>query len=1718
MRKLILLSLLPFATMARAQLCLFADIIPPKLLAGGVLNPFFTSLQVGKPFSVTFTSSTPGAVITVDPSPVPGLTTNGTTVSGKPTQAGSWTADTTAMTKGSDGSMCYNTFHYHYDVAGAPPITVTGNLPSGTVGVTYTGGFAASGGSGDYTFHIAGLPQGLLATGANVSGTPQAPGVFPITVTIDDNGQGGLGSAEFSLTIAAPGVAPGASLSLTLIVPQSAKVGEVVVGKASAAGGTPPYITTLSGLSGALIDRDGNLTFTPNASGSFPYVAIVTDANKATATANGSITVTLPSAPAGGCPDVSYISLLDETSRTFYHAFDYDPFRLDPVSTNSRETFGNLRDAPPGSSLTLDGIFNVPPGGQPGAYKPTWQCANLDGGPPMTFTVDIHILPAPSPFGASIPTADPIQTATGEISDRQRVLALGGPLPLHLDLFYSSVLGASGFSGAMSNNWMNNFEATLVLNGTQGATITLMGGKTIRFVFAGNAWILLTPEPNGYQLASVGNTYQLLDPTTQWTYTFSNAGALTGIEDRNGNALAITQGPFGPTSISDGLGRTLTFVYGSSHLLSVTDQAGRSVKFDYPQGSLTSITDANGAVTNYNYTTLTGLPNGLPAMTNMLTAKMRPMGNTPYTETYDPLGHVASQTDSQGNKTSLIYNNASHITTVTDPRGNQEFDTTLDLVATTQSTDAKGNSILFGYDSNFRRTSVTDRLGNLTNVKYDPATGYPVSITDSQGAVNTLKYTPQIQGPFTYYNLTGIQYADGTSASFTYDVSGNVLTATDQAGKTVTYTYNSRGQVLTATNPLGGVTTITYNSDATVASIQNPAGNLTAYTYDTARRVTKTAFADGTSASFTYDGGDRPLSATDERGNTVKLTWDSNGNLLSVTDPLSKSASAKYDTDDLTSSRTDRAGNTTAYQYDALGNRTAVTDGAGDRFTFSYDALNRLVASADSSSKGSTFAYDNEGRLVSSTDAVGNTANLTRDSLGRVVRAASPLGEVFSLAYNPLGRLTSVTDPLAQTSAFTYDPRGLLAGVTAPGGLSASYARDALGLLTALTDPNGNVWARKNDNLGRLTSETDPLGRTTTYSYDARNRVKSAANPAGSVQVAYDAAGNLTQSKFSDGMALNYTYDQNNRVTAGGVSLGYDAAGRINSSNGLTVARNGAGRIAAITYATGKTVTYTYDSRGLLSKIADWAGGSVSLAWDAARRLASISRSNGVTTQYTYDQNSRVLSITEKTSNASLSSIALERDPLGRVTDATRSLPGSLALASGTLGLAYDAAHQVSGSTYDGLGRLTQDSSRTYTWDLASRMTGYSGKDGSAAFGYDDFGARTSRTVGGATENYVINYALGLPSIATVKSSGADSRYYVHLPDGSVLYAIDASGNARHWYHFDEAGSTAFLTSDSGAITDTYGVSPYGETVTQSGSTPNPFTWQGQFGVMQEGSTGLYYMRARYYDSATARFLSQDPVRSAAPAEIDPYQYALGDPQTLRDPRGLKTEQPIAVIPTTGASCSFSQTFSIAVNEEYLDLFRRHRPAALTRASPLPARGAKGSDAFFTDYSGDCFEGFIDGGFDFGQMSTDGCLGHCPLCGTSIIKGVSDGPLGHCPNCERLHPQAEVFGEIDPDGCLGHCPLCGTSIVKGVSDGPLGHCPNCERLHPQVDVFASDSIDYIAAAGGIDAIQAVLEDESEHIFSCVAGASRNYGTTFSYYPGQVQLTDRLIAPCTGGRK
>jgi RHS repeat-associated protein len=68
-----------------------------------------------------------------------------------------------------------------------------------------------------------------------------------------------------------------------------------------------------------------------------------------------------------------------------------------------------------------------------------------------------------------------------------------------------------------------------------------------------------------------------------------------------------------------------------------------------------------------------------------------------------------------------------------------------------------------------------------------------------------------------------------------------------------------------------------------------------------------------------------------------------------------------------------------------------------------------------------------------------------------------------------------------------------------------------------------------------------------------------------------------------------------------------------------------------------------------------------------------------------------------------------------------------------------------------------------------------------------------------------------------------------------------------------------------------------------------------------DSDLGLYYLRARYYNPLTGRFLSRDPEDGVItdPASLHKYMYAGGDPVNRVDPRGrADEEEEVGIIPS----------------------------------------------------------------------------------------------------------------------------------------------------------------------------------------------------------------------------
>ena len=78
-----------------------------------------------------------------------------------------------------------------------------------------------------------------------------------------------------------------------------------------------------------------------------------------------------------------------------------------------------------------------------------------------------------------------------------------------------------------------------------------------------------------------------------------------------------------------------------------------------------------------------------------------------------------------------------------------------------------------------------------------------------------------------------------------------------------------------------------------------------------------------------------------------------------------------------------------------------------------------------------------------------------------------------------------------------------------------------------------------------------------------------------------------------------------------------------------------------------------------------------------------------------------------------------------------------------------------------------------------------------------------------------------------------------------------------------------------------YTYDPYGNLKGQTGTVDTPLRWNGQY---QDSESGLYYLRARYYDPVTAQFICADPMSALTNS---PYGYADNNPLNGYDPSGM---------------------------------------------------------------------------------------------------------------------------------------------------------------------------------------------------------------------------------------
>jgi RHS repeat-associated protein len=999
-------------------------------------------------------------------------------------------------------------------------------------------------------------------------------------------------------------------------------------------------------------------------------------------------------------------------------------------------------------------------------------------------------------------------------------------------------------------------------------------------------------------LAQAGSTFTTPNGnTSNLQPDWLGLGQTGVVIDALGDVNTFDLNPNGLATVAiDGLNRISQFAYdsqGNTVTIINADLTEEQYTFNSDAEPLT-YSDENGNVTSYGYDThgnLTSVEDALGDLTMM---------------TYTATGQVATSVDSNNHTTSFQYDSQDRLTTVQFPDSTTNLYTYDSQGDVTKFTDGRGNSATMSYDALNRQTGTTDALGAVTSYIYDsggnltavqaPTPGGQTARTtsysyDSMGRVTTLT---DALGSHTVYaydadgNVTSVKDPLGRITTFVFDALDRQTVVVDPMGGRTTTTYDADSEATQTVDPLGRIATVGYNTRGWVAPVTDPLGHVTTYGYThrgQTASITLPGASGGSSVSYAYNAADEAVSETDANNNTTSFTYDSGGNTIAVKDANSDTTSYSYDSMNRLTTVTDALGHTTVFGYDGDGNQTTVKDGLGHTTTTLYDALNRPTTITTAVAGTTTIAYDVAGREIGLTDAVGNQTQWAYDGNDRLTTVTLPNAHTVTYVYDADGELTDTTDADGRRTTYAYNSDGDLTGETwlysSGGAINViTYSYDADNELTRAFDSYATLTFTYDSGGNQLTAATSGPGSgqpsvTLTSTFNAQNErtnLSDNLSSAGSTTFAYDAGQRLTTITTSYGGTAGpqvvYSYDAANRMTsivrtvAGAgtqviSSFNYDAANRQTTViHEAFTPSSGGGTLTGLA-----TFVYSYDNASRVTTQVN-AEGTYTYTYDNANELTSVRKNGTQVESYSYDlngnRNSTGYTTTTGSEQTASPGYTYTYDNGGNLISDTKT-----------------TTHVVTTYSYDYRNRLTEVITggtivATYTYNALNQR-----------IGIDDNGTQTWTVHDGSSPD--------AHPYADFNGSGTLTQRYLWgggVVNGAVmdqLLARTSLGGSTAWYLPDKLGSVRDIADNSGNVLDQIVYDSFGNVLSESGPSSGDRL---KFAGMEDDSVvGQYYDRARYYECAVGRFLTQDPAGFGA-GDPDLYRYVGNDTPDCVDPTG----------------------------------------------------------------------------------------------------------------------------------------------------------------------------------------------------------------------------------------
>jgi RHS repeat-associated protein len=883
-----------------------------------------------------------------------------------------------------------------------------------------------------------------------------------------------------------------------------------------------------------------------------------------------------------------------------------------------------------------------------------------------------------------------------------------------------------------------------------GSTYSLLQRHGNTFLFDAVGHLTNIVDQYNQSLKVTYNASNWVSTVKDWknrTFTFNYTGSqLTSVSDGTRSVSYGYNGANDLTSFTDAEGKTTTYIYDTNHQITATidaasrlvvsnvydsfghvalqytqgdtnktwkifwsgwqnieqDPAGGQRVFYYDnQGRVTRLRDALG---NFTLTTFDGQSHVV-------------MTISPLNETnriiYDGNHNVVQAIDALGFTNQFVYDSQNNLTRAIDPRGNPNTFGYNAQFSLTGQTNGAGDWVNFGFNSDGTLHTRTDAGGATTYDTYDSYgqlshVTYPSSLggesfvnssfgdstshTDANGNVTGFNYNNRRE-------LTNTVAPTNLTVKVSYDVVGNVASATDARGNTTSNIWSVTHQLLATifpSTPQGvPVTTNVYDNRDWLTRMVDPLQKATVYTNDAAGRVIAVTDPVQRTTRFGFDVNGRKLAMTNAQQEVTRQTWDARGALLKLTDG---------------------AEHFSTRAYDAAGNQIILTNRNGKKWQFQFDGANRLTNTITPLNRSTSLAFNQRGLISSLKDPAGQTTSLNYDAKKQLTNRTDSIGTT-RYTYDANGNQTSVVEN-GQTNSWTYDAYNHVSSYRDVYGNLIQYRYDANGNVTNLIYPGGKNIYYAFDALNRMTNVTDWSGRKSSIAYDLASHITSITRPNGSCRtLAYDAAGQATNImeqmsnslpiaifKFnwtnSGSMAWEFAAPLPHPATVPTRTMAYDDDNRLATFNGSSVTSDADGNLTSAPLTNSTFFPYAFDARNRLLN-----AGGVTNAYDTMNnRIGQIVGTNA--TVFVVNPNAKLPQVLIRIKNSITNYYIYGAGLLYQVTEtatATNTLTYHYDYRGSTIALSSDSGLVTDRVEYSSYGLTTY---RTGTSDTPFLLNG----------------------------------------------------------------------------------------------------------------------------------------------------------------------------------------------------------------------------------------------------------------------------------------------------------------------------------------------------------------------------------------------------------------------------